>query len=83
MTKQNQLRVGLLVCETVLEALIRTHPDKEALRTELAAGFAALEQTVLTAEEPLGAHEHTHMQMAMNAFLWQLDDHRKDRNSDR
>ena len=83
MTKENQLRVGLLVCETVLEALIRTHPNKEDLRRELAVRFAGLEQTALTGDEPLGEQEQTHMKATMSAFLWQLDEHRKDGDLDR
>ena len=45
--------------------------------------FAGLEQTALTADEPLGEHEQTHMKATMNAFLWQLDEHRKDGDSGR
>ena len=72
MTKENQLQVGLLVCQTLLEALIRTHPNKEALRRELNERFAFLEATAAT-DESLGAQERGHMKTAMDAFLWQLD----------
>ena len=81
MTKENQLLVGLLVCETVLEALIRTHPNKEVLRPVLAAHFAGLEKTALIGDEPLGVQELEQMKVTMNAFLWQLDEHRQDAGS--
>ena len=72
MTKENQLLVGPLVCETVLEALIRTHPNKETLRRELDERFAVLQATALT-DEYLGAQERAHLTATMDSFSWQLD----------
>jgi hypothetical protein len=69
-TKENQLQVGLLVCAAALRALIRTHPNKEALRGELEERFAALEAT---SDETLGQQQRAHMKIAMDAFLWPLD----------
>ena len=74
MTKNEQLHIGLLVCETVLEALIRTHPNKGELRRELTERFAAL-QVNATIQESLGEQEEAHMKASMDAFLLQVDGH--------
>jgi hypothetical protein len=73
-TRNEQLHIGLFVCETVLEALIRTHPNKSELRRELSDRFAAL-QTNATLQESLGEQEEAHMKAAMDAFLMQIDGH--------
>ena len=70
MTKENQLQVGLLVCAAALRALISTHPNKDALRSDLQERFAVLEAT---SDESLGQQEIAHMKTAMDAFLWPLD----------
>jgi hypothetical protein len=68
LTKNEQLHIGLVVCETVLEALIRTHPDKELLRRELADRFAALRVSAAT-EESLGEQEEAHLRASMDTFM--------------
>ena len=73
MTKNEQLHIGLVVCETVLEALIRTHPDKEALRRELSSRFAALRINAAS-DDSFGEQEEAHLTASTDAFLLQLND---------
>jgi hypothetical protein len=72
-TKHEQLHIGLIVCETVLQALIRTHPMKQELRRELADRFAALRVNAASAEL-FGEQEQAHMVASMDAFLLQLNE---------
>ena len=71
MKRNEQLHIGLIVCETVLEALIATHPNKAELRREIGQRFAAL-QLNAAADESLGEQEEAHMKAAIDAFLLQL-----------
>ena len=75
MTKQEQLHIGLIVCQAVLEALIRTHPDKASLKRELSAQFETREVAAVT-EDGLGEQEQAHLKASIDAFLWQLNDQR-------
>lgn len=72
MTKENQLQIGLLVCETVLEALMSTHPDKGALRRELTQRFAALQVSAM-GEDCLGEQQEAQLKTAVAAVLAKLD----------
>jgi hypothetical protein len=72
-TKNEQLHIGLIVCETVLEALIRTHPNKPELRRELAQRFAALRVNA-DSDESWGEQEQAHLGASMDAFLLQLNE---------
>jgi hypothetical protein len=72
-TKNEQLHLGLIVCETVLEALIRTHPNKQELRRELAERFAALRVSAAS-NESLGEQEQAHLAASMDAFLLQVNE---------
>ena len=72
MTKNEQLHIGLIVCETVLEALIRTHPNKQELRRELTERFAELRVNAASAEL-FGEQEQAHLAASMDAFLLQLN----------
>ena len=72
MTKENQLQVGLLVCEAVLEALMRTHPNKDELHRELSERFTALQVSAMS-EGSLGAQEEAQLKTAMGAFLSNLE----------
>jgi hypothetical protein len=72
-TKIEQLYVGLIVCETVLEALIHTHPNKAELKRELTQRLAAL-QVNTEVEGALGEQEQAHMKATVDTFLLQLQD---------
>ena len=72
MTKNEQLHIGLIVCETVLEAVIRTHPNKQELRRELTERFAELRVNAASAEL-FGEQEQAHLAASMDAFLLQLN----------
>ena len=72
MTKENQLQVGLIVCEAVLEALMRTHPNKDELRRELSERFATLQVSAMS-EGSLGDQEDAQLKTTMGAFLSNLD----------
>jgi hypothetical protein len=71
-TKKEHLHISLFICEAVLDALIRTHPNKEALRHELVQGFGALRVSAM-GEESLGEQEEAYMKASMDAFLSRLD----------
>jgi hypothetical protein len=71
-TKNEQLHIGLIVCETVLEAVIRTHPNKQELRRELTERFAELRVNAASAEL-FGEQEQAHLAASMDAFLLQLN----------
>jgi hypothetical protein len=73
MTRAEQLHIGLIVCETVLEALIRTHPNKQALRRELAERFAALRVNAASGDM-FGEQEQAHLAASMDALLLQLNE---------
>jgi len=72
-TKNEQLHIGLIVCETVLEALLRAHPNKQELRRELVEAFAALRANAATADS-FGEQEQAHLASSMDAFLLQLNE---------
>jgi hypothetical protein len=71
-TKENQLQIGLLVCETVLEALMSTHPNKGELRRELTGRLAALQVSAM-GEGSLGEQQEAQLKTAVAAFLAKLD----------
>jgi hypothetical protein len=68
LTKEHQLQLGLFVCETVLEALVRTHPEPARLQRELQQAFARCEAMAVT-QEWFQQQECSHLQTSMNAFL--------------
>jgi len=72
-TKNEQLHIGLMVCETVLEALIRTHPNRQELRRELSERFAALRVNA-AGDDSFGEQEEAHLAATLDAFLLQLNE---------
>ena len=68
MTKEHQLQLGLFVCESVLEALVRTHPEPARLHAELKQTFARCE-AMLASQEWFEQQESSHLQTSMNVFL--------------
>jgi hypothetical protein len=70
-TKQEHLHIGLIVCETVLQALLRTHPNQQELRRELVERFAALRANAATTDA-FGEQEQAHLASSMDAVLLQL-----------